>query len=393
MKGWLLSCVFGATAAMSLSAIGQVVGTRPGAPPHEIVEATLGPAALNVRAALQADVARSITVAEKSSEVSANALVEAAFRVAEASPLASSDVTGALPQIRLAMAEVDDEGGAPLPRQNAGLEENHSPLFVDSPNPAAGELPYLRYYVYSETPPPEKPAEIVLQALKNIPVGTPAEEIKRAATAFGLDYNFMMAVAKIESGFNPRERTGSYIGLFQLSRAEFKQYGTGDITNPRDNAVAAAYKFINEATLFEFITHKRPTFSDLYLIHQQGWDGAAQHISHPDRIAWKSMCATQEGLEKGERWCKHAIWWNTLPAVKRTWKSVDRLTSGAFVAMWRDRIDSLYARYAGVDAQEAQQQDPKQQEAKPQQTASVRAAESRARPGSDMAQQQALLHY
>src|ERR1700748_2323405 len=43
------------------------------------------------------------------------------------------------------------------------------------------------------------------------------------------------------------------------------------------------------------------------------------------------MCATQEGLAKGERWCKRAVWGNTLPAVKREWKSVDRLTSGAFV--------------------------------------------------------------
>jgi len=57
------------------------------------------------------------------------------------------------------------------------------------------------------------------------------------------------------------------------------------------------------------------------------------------------MCATQEGLAKGERWCKRAVWGNTLPAVKREWKSVDRLTSGAFVVMWRDRIDAFYALY------------------------------------------------
>ena len=101
--------------------------------------------------------------------------------------------------------------------------------------------------------------------------------------------------------------------------------------------MAAAYKFVTEAALFEVMTRKKPTFSDLYLIHQQGWEGAAEHVSHPQQIAWKSMCATQEGLAKGERWCKRAIWGNTLPAVKREWKSVDRLTSGAFVAMWRDR--------------------------------------------------------
>ena len=50
------------------------------------------------------------------------------------------------------------------------------------------------------------------------------------------------------------------------------------------------------------------------------------------------MCATSEGREKGEKWCKRAIWRNTLPAVKHAWKSVDKLTSGAFVGMWRERV-------------------------------------------------------
>jgi hypothetical protein len=65
------------------------------------------------------------------------------------------------------------------------------------------------------------------------------------------------------------------------------------------------------------------------------------------------MCATHEGMEKGERWCKRAIWGNTLPAVKREWKSVDRLTSGAFVAMWRDRVETLYARYPAANVNAA----------------------------------------
>jgi hypothetical protein len=85
---------------------------------------------------------------------------------------------------------------------------------------------------------------------------------------------------------------------------------------------------IESGILFEWVTHRKPTLSDLYLIHQQGWEGAAEHISQPDRIAWKSMCATGEGKEKGEKWSKRAIWRNTLPAVKDAWKSVDKLTSG-----------------------------------------------------------------
>jgi hypothetical protein len=215
-----------------------------------------------------------------------------------------------------------------------------------APTPDKQNFSLLAYYVFSEIPPDKKPADTVLETMKNLPIGTSIEEIKRASDAFGLDFNFMKAVAKIESGFNPKQRTGSYIGLFQLSKYEFKEYGSGKITDPRDNAVAAAYKFATEALLFEFETGRKPTFSDLYLIHQQGWQGAAQHVSHPKRIAWKSMCATDEGKEKGDRWCKRAIWGNTLPAIKHVWKSVGNLTSGAFVGMWQQRVDNLYSRYA-----------------------------------------------
>ncbi len=212
--------------------------------------------------------------------------------------------------------------------------------------PAKQDFSFLAYYAYAEVLPDKKPADTVLESMKGIPVGTPVEEIKRASEAFGLDFVFMRAVAKIESDFDPKQRTGSYIGLFQLSNLEFAKYGSGSVTDPRDNAVAAAYKFVIEGRLFELDTHKKPTLSDLYLIHQQGLQGAAEHVSHPERIAWESMCATDEGREKGERWCKRAIWKNTLPAIKHAWKSVEKLTSAAFVAMWQGRVDHFYARYS-----------------------------------------------
>jgi hypothetical protein len=60
------------------------------------------------------------------------------------------------------------------------------------------------------------------------------------------------------------------------------------------------------------------------------------------------MCVTDEGREKGEKWCKRAIWGNTLPTIKHIWKSVDNLTSDAFVTMWRRRVDLLYSRYSGI---------------------------------------------
>src|SRR5499433_1551401 len=217
---------------------------------------------------------------------------------------------------------------------------------ASNPAPVTQDFRYLIYYVWSELPPAEKPADIVLDSLKDIPVGTPIEEIKRASDAFGLDFNFMKAVARIESGLDPKQRTGSYLGLFQLSKAEFAKYGSGDILDARDNAVAAAYKFATEDKLFELSTHKKATFSDLYLIHQQGTQGAGEHVNHPDRIAWKSMCATDEGKAKGEKWCKRAIWENTLPSVKRVWKSVENLTSGVFLNMWQNQVNHFYAHYS-----------------------------------------------
>jgi Transglycosylase SLT domain len=345
MKVWQLSCVVGAMTALIVAGIDQIAAMRQGVMlPIPIAEAT-------------ADAAANSTIVERfdseAASIAPNTIVDAAFRAAGFNIQASPDVTDGLSQGRV-LAYVEDDDQASAEPDGTRASDDHS-VSIDTTDAAKRELPYLRYYVYSETPPPEKPAKIAEQALSDVPLGTPTEEIKRAADAFGLDPNFLKAVAKIESDFDPTERTGSYIGLFQLSRAEFKRYGSGDILNARDNALAAGDKFLTEAVLFEAMTEKKPTISDLYLIHQQGWQGAAEHVAHPDWIAWKSMCATDEGRQKGEHWCKRAIWGNTLPSVKREWKSVNRLTSAAFVAMWRERIDNLYARYADAGVQQAKE--------------------------------------
>lgn len=252
------------------------------------------------------------TVPDAMPEAAANALApelyaEALAKLAVALRAQPGSVTSAGPEPLMAKAEITDFPTGPK-LASLGHQDIAQPLPTardashDAPNTASltQDFQYLIYYVWSELPPAEKPAEIVLRSLKDIPVGTPVDEIKRAADAFGLDSNFMKAVAKIESGFNPNQRTGSYIGLFQLSEYEFGKFGFGQIRSPRDNAVAAAYKVITEGILFEWITHRKPDLSDLYLIHQQGWEGAAEHISQPGRLAWKSMCATSEGREKAK---------------------------------------------------------------------------------------------
>jgi hypothetical protein len=262
---------------------------------------------------------------------------------APAQPLAQKDEER-LPDVVSAPAGV-------APRQEARLEDATAPVEPSAlKETKPDDLSYLAFYAYSELPPDPKPADIVLNALKDIPPGTPVDEIKRVSDLLRLDYTFMKTVAKIESGFNPQQRTGSYIGLFQLSKHEFGKYGSGDILLPRNNTIAAALKFMTEGALFLTFTHKKPTPDDLYLIHQQGIDGAAEHISHPRRLAWRSMCATEEGKEKGARWCKLAIWGNTTPAVKKIWKNVNKVTSGEFVTMWRQRVSEFYGIYSAAAA-------------------------------------------
>jgi len=76
------------------------------------------------------------------------------------------------------------------PKQNL---DDHSPDLI----PSKQNFSYLTYYAYSEVPPDTPPADTVLESLKGVPAGRPIEEIKRASDAFGLDFNFMTAVAKI----------------------------------------------------------------------------------------------------------------------------------------------------------------------------------------------------
>ena len=78
----------------------------------------------------------------------------------------------------------------------------------------------------------------------------PRDEIQDAAALYGVDLAMMMSIAKVESDFNPRARTGSYKGLFQLSDYEFKKYGDGSIWDARDNARAAAHMFLVQAEKF-----------------------------------------------------------------------------------------------------------------------------------------------
>ena len=174
---------------------------------------------------------------------------------------------------------------------------------------------------------------------------SPRDEIRKAASLYGLDVTMMMSIAKVESNFNPRARTGSYKGLFQLSDDEFKKYGDGSIWDARDNARAAAHMLLVQAEKFRWALGHYPDYAERYMVHQQGIQGAIEHYAHPERVAWQSMCATDEGVLKGEQWCRKCIWRNLLPQWKKNFGSVEKISSGDFVTLWTGRIDHLADRF------------------------------------------------
>jgi hypothetical protein len=174
----------------------------------------------------------------------------------------------------------------------------------------------------------------------------PRDEIREAASLYGLELAMMISIAKVESDFNPRVRTGSYKGLFQLSDYEFKKYGDGSIWDARDNARAAAHMFLVQAEKFRWALGHYPDYAERYMVHQQGIQGAIEHYTHPERVAWQSMCATDEGLLKGEQWCRKCIWGNLLPQWKQTFGNVEKISSEDFVSLWTGRIDHLANRFS-----------------------------------------------
>jgi predicted GIY-YIG superfamily endonuclease len=177
----------------------------------------------------------------------------------------------------------------------------------------------------------------------------PLDEIREAASLYGLDLAMMMSIAKVESDFNPRVRTGSYKGLFQLSDYEFTKYGDGSIWDARDNARAAAHMFLVQAEKFRWALGHYPDYAERYMVHQQGIQGAIEHYTNPERVAWQSMCATDEDVSKGERWCKRCIWGNLLPQWKESFGDVDKISSGDFTRLWTERINHFSDRFSVMD--------------------------------------------
>lgn len=173
--------------------------------------------------------------------------------------------------------------------------------------------------------------------------------LARASQEHGIPFSVLRSFAEIESGFRAGAKTGSYNGLFMLSKSEFKRGGgKGSIMNPEANTNAFANVWKKNVAAFENKMGRKPQGWETYLVHQQGVAGGPAHLRNPDKPAWQNMHATPEGRQKGVGWSKKAIWGNVPSTQKKKFGSVNNITSGDFVKLWQSR----YARAGGGSAEE-----------------------------------------
>lgn len=205
-----------------------------------------------------------------------------------------------------------------------------------------------RVAVYQSAP---APSDLVTSKVATTyrPQSPYAPIIADAAAKYGLDPGMLQRFAHIESGFDPRNQTGSYKGLFQLSDQEFaKNGGTGNIYDPVANANAAAAKIAQESAGFQQKYGRAPTPTEIYMLHQQGPAGLAAHLANPDAPAWQNMLSTGEGRQKGARWAQAAIWGNVPSNLRSQFGDVSNLTSKQFVDLWRQKVEGQGAAPGAV---------------------------------------------
>ena len=199
----------------------------------------------------------------------------------------------------------------------------------------------------AQAAPPAQPAQPVTRFSSRV-----NDAINQAAEKNGVDPQLLGTFAQIESSGRAGAQTGSYKGLFQLSDNEFAKHGgQGEIFDPYANADAAARKVASESAQFQQQYGRAPTALDLYMIHQQGAGGYAEHTANPDAPAWENMYATAEGQQKGQSWAKRAIWGNIPDDIKKQFPGgVDSVTSKDFFDLWQSKLEHFGAPTQTADA-------------------------------------------
>jgi hypothetical protein len=144
---------------------------------------------------------------------------------------------------------------------------------------------------------------------------------------------------QIESGFKPGQKTGSYVGLGQWSKAEMLRHG---ITDPDDvEQTRTALKADMQDRAAKLAKDGFPaTAANVYLMHQQGEAGLEAHLRNPDGNAWENL----KPYYRTDSLAKQAVWGNMTPQMRAQFPNgVGSVTSGDFTRLWE-------ARYNGTDS-------------------------------------------
>ena len=111
--------------------------------------------------------------------------------------------------------------------------------------------------------------------------------IAAAAQRHGVNPDAMMAVAYLESRFDPTEQNPESTagGLFQFIDSTAAQYGLVDKMDMAQNADAAARFMKDNIAALTAALGREPSIGEIYLAHQQGAQGAIRLLSHPGELA------------------------------------------------------------------------------------------------------------
>jgi hypothetical protein len=123
--------------------------------------------------------------------------------------------------------------------------------------------------------------------------------IRQAAESAGIDPDYMVKVAQIESSGKANAKNGDYQGLFQFGPAAWEQFGQGDPNNPQDAAAAMARMTrANQDALSQGLG-RTPEPWELYLAHQQGAAGALRLLTAEPNTGAAAVLGRQQVIKNG----------------------------------------------------------------------------------------------
>ena len=143
--------------------------------------------------------------------------------------------TAPAPTVALAVPAARGVDVVTQPRHVDQLDEAVAPAAA----PAAAAPPAIHHAVVVA---PARAAAPAAPAAPAPPAGSVEAIIRAAAARHGVSGDWMVKIARCESGLNPRayNRAGPYIGLFQFLASTFRANGGTDIYDPADQAEIAA---------------------------------------------------------------------------------------------------------------------------------------------------------